>query len=75
MIEPCTRETHGLQFTNPTLSTPNLGVFDEKVFTHEFTILTHSVRPVTMANIPCVLGSDTECMAQVIYKKKPHRGD
>ena len=31
-------------------STPNPGVFDEKVYTHVFTTLTHSVRPVTMAD-------------------------
>ena len=44
------------------LSTPNLGVFDEKVCTHVYTTLTHSMRPVTTADIPCVLGSGTECM-------------
>ena len=49
-------------------STPNPGVFDEKVCTHVLTALTHSVRPVTTADIPCVLGSDTECMTQVIYE-------
>ena len=40
-----------------------------------FTALTHSVRPVTTADIPCVLGSDTECMTQVIYKWTPYRLD
>ena len=35
--------------------------------------LTYSVRPVTMADIPCILGSDTECMSQIIYEWKPHR--
>ena len=34
------------------LSTPNTGVLDEKVYTHVFTTLTHSVRPVTMDDIP-----------------------
>ena len=43
-------------------------MFDEKVCTHVLTALTHSVRPVTTADIPCVLGSDTECMTQVIYE-------
>ena len=46
----------------------NPGVFDEKVCTHVFTTLTHLVRPVTTTDIPCVLGSDTECMIQVIYE-------
>ena len=27
------------------------------------------------ADIPCILGSDTECMTQVFYKWKPHRED
>ena len=53
-------------------STPNLGVFDEKVCTHVFTSLTHSVRLVTTADIPCVLGSDTGCMIQVIYEWKAY---
>ena len=50
------------------LLTPNPGVLDEKVCTHVFTTLTYSVRPVTTANIPCILGSGTECMTQVIYE-------
>ena len=50
-------------------------VFDEKVYTHVLTALTHSVRPVTMADIPCVLGSNTECMAQIMYEWTPHRSD
>ena len=57
------------------LSTPNPRVFDEKVCTHVFNTLTYSVRPVTTADILCILGSGTECMTQVIYKWKPHRGD
>ena len=56
-------------------STPNPRVFDEKVCIHVFATLTHSVRPVTMADIPCVLGSDTKCMTQVIYEWKSHRSD
>ena len=48
--------------------TPNLGVFNEKVCTNVFVNLTHSLRPVTMADIPYVLGSDTKCMIQVIYE-------
>ena len=40
-----------------------------------FTALTYSVRPVMMADIPCVLGTDTKCMAQVIYEWTPHRQD
>ena len=38
------------------LSTPNLGVFDEKICTHVYTALIHLVRLVTMADMPCVLG-------------------
>ena len=43
------------------LSTPNLGVVDEKyAFSlHYFDLLSEAV---TTADIPCILGSDTGCM-------------
>ena len=66
---------YNLTFLSGVLLTPNPGVLDEKVCTHVLTTLNYSVRPVTTADIPCILGSGTECMTQVIYEWKPHRKD
>ena len=50
------------------LSTPNLGVVNEKVCTQFLTALTYSVGPVTTVLTPCILGSDTEYIIQIFYK-------